>query len=117
MEGKLIRLGTCWFIDRRETCFEAPEVLGVRWRVIEARIPDGNYGPAPELADGADVRYVRGCGFWQLHAHGSYRYLYTEREGTALPPIPIAAPKTKLTTRYSCGRWQKYDRRRGWIAA
>ena len=120
-----------WFIESTFAAFEKPELIRNRYPIIGARPARGNMGPAPILAHGLEVTYVRDSSYpfpdiqggkacrWTAYKDGAY--LEVEAGNTCTQQITeeIPAPKVRKGTeiRYQYGRWEKFSKREGWIAA
>ena len=98
-----------------------PDLIRLWWpvcRMTEADMKDSALEIGAPVTDGGIDQpfYVdRGAGF------GSLLSLPLKDGGTTKPikseSVPIPAPKTKCETRYERGRWEKYLKAKGWVAA
>lgn len=119
MIGTIRKRGNSFVIEYQYPATAEPVWIGVRWTIVDSR----RTGPfAPALTIGTEVRYANDPidrVLWQAYAQGDYLKVWTERDGTPMDAEPIPCPKVRkgIDTRYYCGRWEKYSKREGWIAA
>lgn len=83
------------------------------------------------LAPGLEVRYVRDSGHacpeakdgravkWTAYAQGAYLEVIADSTCYEQVIEPVACPKVRkgVETRYHFGRWEKFLKADGWIAA
>lgn len=115
MTGTIQRHNGQLVIEYQYPATDKPVLIGVRWAVVDAT----RTGPfAPMLEAGLSVSY-RQADRWQAYAQGDYLLVSSAHEGTPMADQPIVCPKVRkgIETRYYCGRWEKYSKREGWIAA
>jgi hypothetical protein len=121
-----------WWIEDGYASFNEPaEVITNRYRISGARPARGNYGPAPVLAPGLDVRYVRDSAYpnadakggktvrWLAYKDGSYLEVEADCEAFEQVITPLPCPKVRkgIDTRYRQGAWEKYLKSEGWVKA
>jgi hypothetical protein len=116
LTGTVRQTGRDWYVDHSYPKFGEPAMITVSWRVIGGTRKE-SYGPAPELAPGLTVQCEIGAK-WYAYDRGNYLILDTEHEGTvAERPLPCPKVRAGVETRYHDGRWEKYLKARGWVAA
>lgn len=98
--------------------YNEPVLLASYWPVVAYSRADH-----AELIGSACYRENGPCYSCKVPGCGFVRRLPLARGGNTTPIAcdyePIPAPKTKAgtETRYRCGRWEKYTKTRGWVAA
>jgi hypothetical protein len=107
-----------WSVEHRYTAQDTPELITVAWR-ITGTSRTGAVAFAPALADGLEVSSGSGEGDrWSAYASGGSLVVVTEHEGTIRrDPLPCPRVRAGVETRYRSGRWEKWTKRAGWVAA
>ena len=117
MRGFLERRGGKWYVTVSDTMLCEPVRYFTPWEITATCPAPGNYNPAPQLSEGAEVEYLRN-GRFQLYANGAYTWIdSTEKGERRTEPIPEPKVRKGVQTRYRNGGWQKYHKRDGWIRA
>jgi hypothetical protein len=105
-----------WSVEHRYAAQDTPETITIAWRVT-ATSRTGAVAFAPTLADGLEVASGEGD-HWSAYANGGNLVLLTEHEGTMRRhPLPCPRVRAGIETRYRDGRWEKWTKRGGWVAA
>lgn len=104
-----------WWIEYRYRLHDRPISVGTRWRVTGARTTGAL---APEVCNGLVLTHTE-QGRWQAYKDGAYLVLDTEQVGEQLPEEEVLKPGVRkgVDVRYHNGRWEKYLKRDGWVAA
>lgn len=105
MDGVVKEIHGKFFVESSYALSDKPILLTHRYPVRTAR------GRIDLEKPNVNFRSGQG-GLWM----GLGYEVYTD-DATSVEQTPIPCPKTKLETRWHYERWEKYDKRRGWVIA
>lgn len=116
MKGVLRRVGHDLFVVYTTTMTFEPIQHTLWWKVLRSQ------GAVHDLADGCEVTFnsdPMGDSTWSAWSKlfGATVILWTEHESGRIDKEPVTPPKTRLETRWRDGRWEKCDKRKGWVQA